>query len=54
MAWDRIPDVIVDECAQLTKANSIEGNANERGVPLPTPNLILLFAAQAANWEAFL
>ena len=26
MEWDKIPQAVLDDCAQLVKANSIEGN----------------------------
>lgn len=34
--WDAIPEQLVTDCAQLTKANSIEGMTDENGGVFPS------------------
>ncbi|BCR87015.1 putative DUF814 domain protein [Aspergillus chevalieri] len=36
-SWDNIPQKLVDDCAQLTKANSIEGNKKDNITIIYTP-----------------
>ncbi|MCJ1372648.1 hypothetical protein MMC20_003873 [Loxospora ochrophaea] len=36
-AWDDIPKALVDDCVQLTKANSIEGNKKDNVTIIYTP-----------------
>lgn len=35
--WDKIPQPLLDDCAQLTKANSIEGNKKDNITVIYTP-----------------
>jgi len=35
--WDAIPAKILEDCAQLTKANSIEGNKKDNVTVIYTP-----------------
>ncbi|RAH45537.1 putative DUF814 domain protein [Aspergillus brunneoviolaceus CBS 621.78] len=35
--WDRIPQALLEDCAQLTKANSIEGNKKDNITVIYTP-----------------
>ena len=35
--WDAIPEELVKDCAQLTKANSIEGNKKDNITVIYTP-----------------
>lgn len=35
--WDRIPQELLNDCAQLTKANSIEGNKKDNITVIYTP-----------------
>ncbi|OMJ19296.1 Coiled-coil domain-containing protein 25-like protein [Smittium culicis] len=42
MTWETIPQVLLDDLAQLTKANSIEGNKKDNVVVIYTPFTNLL------------
>ncbi|KAI5308937.1 hypothetical protein KEM55_004483, partial [Ascosphaera atra] len=35
--WDNIPEALLEDCAQLTKANSIEGNKKDNVTIIYTP-----------------
>lgn len=35
--WDKLPDGLLEDCAQLTKANSIEGNKRDNITVIYTP-----------------
>ncbi|KAL0960568.1 hypothetical protein HGRIS_005605 [Hohenbuehelia grisea] len=37
MAWEAIPEVLLNDCAQLVKANSIEGNKKDNLTIIYTP-----------------
>ena len=40
MTWDAIPEPVLIDCAQLVKANSIEGRLSQSLVFLPGPALM--------------
>ncbi|KAL9021114.1 MAG: hypothetical protein Q9185_001653 [Variospora sp. 1 TL-2023] len=49
--WDQIPAALVDDCAQLTKANSIEGNKKDNVTVIYTPWSNLLKNASMATGQ---
>ncbi|KAM0806051.1 hypothetical protein BDR22DRAFT_901156 [Usnea florida] len=49
--WDALPRELVEECAQLTKANSIEGNKKENVTIIYTPWTNLLKTAAMATGQ---
>ncbi|KAL8704887.1 MAG: hypothetical protein Q9201_001955 [Fulgogasparrea decipioides] len=49
--WDKLPATLVEDCAQLTKANSIEGNKKENVTIIYTPWSNLLKNASMATGQ---
>ncbi|KAL8842941.1 MAG: hypothetical protein Q9170_000346 [Blastenia crenularia] len=49
--WDKLPAALVEDCAQLTKANSIEGNKKENVTVIYTPWANLLKNASMATGQ---
>ncbi|KAL8869321.1 MAG: hypothetical protein Q9174_004360, partial [Haloplaca sp. 1 TL-2023] len=49
--WDKLPTALVEDCAQLTKANSIEGNKKENVNIIYTPWSNLLKNASMATGQ---
>ncbi|KAL8775698.1 MAG: hypothetical protein Q9209_000194 [Squamulea sp. 1 TL-2023] len=49
--WDELPTALVEDCAQLTKANSIEGNKKDNVTIIYTPWSNLLKNASMATGQ---